>query len=144
MCVDHRVICKCATNSVSFNFRDNVMPENVIRALYCPRCSSDLAFDPESMVRDNTWVIDYDMEVAEFMKPKLPAARITPEFIFDKGYATWRGVYPGDEVDSAREREEIVKLAKTDPKRYFTEFKTWAVTRMERLKSEGWRKANEA
>ena len=144
MCVDHRVICKCATNSVSFNFRDNVMPTNVIRGLYCPRCSSDLAFDPESMVRDNTWVIDYDMEIAECMKPKLPAAQITPEFIFDKGYATWRGVYPHDEVDSAKEREEIVKLAKTDPKRYFTEFKTWAVTRMERLKSEGWRKANEA
>jgi len=105
MCVDHRVMCKCATNSVSFNFRDNVMPENVIRTLYCPHCSSDLAFNPDTMVRDNAWIIDYDMEVAEFLRPKLQqTGSITPEFIFDKGYATWRGVYPNDEVDSARER----------------------------------------
>lgn len=144
MCVDHRVMCKCATQTVSFNFRDDVMPAEVIRSLYCPRCSSDLAFDPESMVRDNAWVIDFDMEVAALMSQKMPSLRITPEFIFDKGYATWRGVYPGDEVDSAKEREEILKLAKTDPKRYFTEFKSWAVSRMERLKKEGWRKANEA
>lgn len=144
MCVDHRVMCKCKTNSVSFNFRDDVMPTEVIRTLYCPRCSGDLALNPDTMISDNGWIIDYDMEVAQFMAPKLPTGKITPERIFDQGYATWRGIYPGDQEDSAREREELVKLAKVDPKRYFAEFKSWAVNRMERLRQDGWRKAHEA
>jgi hypothetical protein len=68
---------------------------------------------------------------------------VTPEFIFDEGYCTWRGVYPGDHLDSAREREELLKLAKTDKKRYFEEFAGWGIKRMERLALQGWRKANE-
>lgn len=144
MCVDHRVLCQCKANSVSFNFRDEVMPQEVIRALYCPQCACDISVDPTTMIADNGWVIDYDLEIAQMMGTKLPARAITPEFIFDGGYATWRGVYPGDQEDSAREREELVKLSKIDTRRYLAEFKTWAITRMERLKQDGWRKANEA
>ena len=144
MCVDHSKMCSCGKSSASFNFRDEVLPFEAISGLYCPACSRDVHYDASTMLADNGWVIEYNMEVARFMmQKKSPASQVTPEFLFDEGYCTWRGVYPGDHIDSAREREELLKLAKTDKKRYFEEFKTWGVKRMERLALAGWRKANE-
>lgn len=46
-----------------------------------------------------------------------------------------------DHADSAREREELVKLSRVDPRRYLEEIKKWGIERMERLAREGWRKA---
>ena len=74
----------------------------------------------------------------------VPADVVVPGLLFDEGYCTWRGIYPNDHIDSARERDELVKLAKTDPKRYFEELRTWGNKRMDRLAREGWRKAHEA
>ena len=54
------------------------------------------------------------------------------------------GVYPGDNIDSVREREKIIALAKTNPAEYFKKLRSWAVERMEKLKNEGWRKAQNA
>jgi hypothetical protein len=145
MCVDHKITCSCGKNSASFNFKDDLLPHEVVNKLYCPDCSSSAHYDPESMIADNGWIIDYNMEVARFMAQKIaPAGAVVPGFLFDEGYCTWRGVYPNDHIDSARERDELVKLAKTDPRRYFEELKTWGNKRMERLAREGWRKANEA
>jgi hypothetical protein len=98
------------------------------------------------MVADNGWVIEYDMDVARFSAHKLPlphAGDVSPEVLFDEGYATWRGIYPGDHEDNVRERAEIVKLAKSDPRGYLEKVRTWANGRMERLRQEGWRKAVE-
>lgn len=146
MCTEYKRVCRCTKKEASFNFKDNIMPPEVIEALYCPECSRNIAFDPISMVEDNGWIIKYDMEVASLYRKRLPYEDLEdflPEMLFDKGYATWRGIYPGDHIDSAREREELAKLAKTDSKRYFKEMREWAIKRMERLKKEGWRKANE-
>ncbi len=146
MCIEYKTVCKCAKREASFNFKDNLMPPEVVEALYCPECSKNIAIDPISMIEDNGWIIKYDMEVAALYRHKLPyddVENFLPETLFDKGYATWRGIYPGDHIDSAREREELAKLAKTDPQRYFREIKEWAINRMERLRKEGWRKANE-
>jgi hypothetical protein len=98
------------------------------------------------MIRDNGWVIAYNMEVARFMLNHLPepTGGITPEFLFDEGYGTWRSVTPTDGIDSVREREQILQYAKTDPKRYFAELRSWGTARMARLAQEGWRKAREA
>ena len=95
------------------------------------------------MLRDNGWIIKYDMDVVQFMKQKLPGADLTPDFIFDQGYCTWNGIYPGDQADSIREREELLRLAKIDKRKYLEEFRSWGVRRAERLEREGWRKANE-
>jgi hypothetical protein len=96
------------------------------------------------MLSDNGWIIQFDMEVARFAMQKIsPASEVTPEFLFDEGYCTWRGVTPTDHIDSVKERQELAKLAKTDRKRYFEEMKSWANTRMERLARAGWRKAQE-
>jgi len=143
MCMDHKISCSCGRSSASFNFKDDVLPSEIIEKLYCPECSADVSFDPESMVEDNAWVIAYDMDMAKFMGNKLPVAEVTPNAIFDEGYCAWRGVYPTDHIDSVREREELVKLSKINTQKYFTEFRRWSIERMDRLSKEGWRKANE-
>lgn len=144
MCVDHSINCSCGKHHASFNFKDDTLPHEVITRLYCPACSPSVAYDSSTMLSDNGWYIAFDMDVARFMLQKTaPAHHVTPEFIFDEGYCTWRGVTPSDHIDSVRERNELTQLAKTDRKRYFEEIKSWASTRMERLAREGWRKALE-
>jgi hypothetical protein len=142
MCVEHKKVCICGQNSASFQFRDEIMPEEVIERLHCPVCSSRVQYDGETMVRDNGWIIQYDMDVVRFMRQKLPVADVTPGYLFDEGYCTWDGIYPTDRVDSVREREELVDLAKTDKKKYIERFRTWGINRMDRLAKEGWRKAD--
>ena len=95
------------------------------------------------MLIDNGWIIEYDMAVARFAGAKLPHREMTPELLFDEGYCTWRGISPTDYVDSARERGDLVKMSKINPKKYLEEFKRWGIERMERLANEGWRKAYE-
>jgi hypothetical protein len=141
MCVEHRIVCKCGRNSASFNFRDEVMPVEVIDRLYCPECSDTVSFSGERMLRDNGWIIEYDMEVAKFAGRTLAGSEITPAFLFDEGYCCWRGIYPQDLEDSLNERRQLVSLSKISPAQYIEEFRQWGVRRMERLQAEGWRKA---
>jgi hypothetical protein len=141
MAHEHR--CSCGARSASFHFRDNLLPEQVVAALYCPECAPAAA-DPATSVRDNGWVVTYDMDVARMMTASKIAGTVTPAALFDDGYCTWNGMYPGDHLDSVRERDAITALAKTDPKEYLRRLRTWAVERSERLKHEGWRKAQNA
>jgi len=144
--MEHSVLCKCGKREASFNFKNEIMPPEVIDSLYCPACSQDVVQQSDRMLSDNGWIICYDMEVAGLYGTKLPVSdrdNLTPETLFDEGYATWRGVYPGDHKDSAEERAAITRLAKENPKKYFEEMKNWAIGRMERLRENGWRKANE-
>ena len=145
MCMDHAVHCQCGSKTARFQFKDSLLPPEAIMDLRCPACASGVTFDPQTMLRDNGWVLVFNMEIARFMLNKLPvpASRITPEFLFDEGYGTWRGITPTDALDSVCEREQILHYAKTDPKRYFHELRTWGTARMTRLAKEGWRKARE-
>ncbi len=142
MCMDYKLNCECGKRFASFNFKDGIFPPEVISRLYCPECSKDVRFSPDRMLYDNGWIIEYDMDVAKFIGQRF--GNITPEFLFDEGYCTWRGMTPTDHIDSLMERESIVTLARTDPRRYLEEIKNWAKYRMERLQKEGWRKAKEA
>ncbi len=144
MCVAHQITCTCGKNSASIHAKDSILSAEVIQRLFCPACSGKVDFDPATMLSDNGWIIEYNMEMARFMMQNIsPAHEVSPGFIFDEGYCTWNGVHPHDIVDSAKERQELVKLAQTDNKKYFEEFKNWGVNRMERLAREGWRKAHE-
>lgn len=145
MCVDHKIICECGRAAVSINLKDEMMPPEVIKALYCPECSARVAIDSSTMLSDNGWVIDYDMEIASFASSsKLRGGvRLTPEFIFDEGYCTWKGVYPGDVEESVVEKQQLLELCRQDKMRYVREFRRWTLDRMERLSKSGWRKANE-
>lgn len=141
----HEISCRCGKGLAGFNFRNEIMSGEVINSLYCPDCSRDVTVDPSTMLADNGWVIEYDMEVARFQAQKIPAPpeAVTPGFIFDKGFCTWRGLYPSDHIDSVAERQEIIMLAKINPRKYLEEMKEWAGKRMERLEREGWRKARD-
>ncbi len=146
MCMEHVYTCKCGAKEVSITYKNELMPHETLISIYCPNCSGDIKFNPETMVSDNGWILEYDMEVAKFSSHKLPAddvTRLSPELLFREDYCSWRGVYPGDHIDSIKEREEIISLAKTNPKLYLEKIKDWATNRMEHLRKEGWKKANE-
>ena len=147
MCMEFSLKCQCGKSQASFHFQDNLMSPEVISRLFCPSCKRETDLDPVSSIEDNGWALEYDMAVARFAAANLPShikANLSPATLFDEGYATWRGIYPGDHIDSALEREEIVKLAKVNPREYMVRMREWANSRMERLASEGWRKANAA
>jgi len=144
MCMEIKKVCKCGQNEASFHLRDNVMIPEVVSQLYCPNCSSEMELDDFSMIHDNGWVIEYDMILASSLaenKLGMNKDDVNPEFLFDQGYATWKETYPGELEDIVEEKEKVVALMKEDPKRYFQEIRRWANARMERLKEEGWRKA---
>lgn len=143
MCMAFEKPCRCGNASAGFQFKDNILSPDTVRELYCPSCASDIRFDPECMIVDNGWVIEYDMDVARFLGRQAVGLSLTPAGIFDGGYCTWNGFYPGDHRDSVRERERITALAKTAPEQYLREIKTWATQRVNRLRQEGWRKAHE-
>ena len=147
MCQEVRKTCKCGQNSAQFHLRDNVLSREVISELYCPHCSDRIEPDPSTMVMDNGWIIVYDMDLARFMamsKLTLDAEQVQPGYIFDMGYACWLEMYPGEKEDILEERAEIMQLQKTDPGRYLKEISSWNIARIDRLKADGWRKAQAA
>ena len=122
---------------------DCIIPEEVITAIYCPEESKNVTFNDKTMVGDNGWIIEYDMDVARFYGEHAhkDPAKITPGFLFMRGLASWTGTTPTDQVDLPKERDRIMSLRNEDPKHYMDEFKKWANSRVERLKKEGWKKA---
>lgn len=144
MCMAYERHCLCGKGAASFHFKDNIVTEKAIKDLYCPSCAKSVPFEESSMVADNGWIIRYDMELARFASNGKIHGDLSPDLLFDEGYCTWNGMYPGDHIDSVREREAITALAKTNPMEYLKQLKNWAVERTEKLKHEGWRKAQHA
>lgn len=141
----HAIIrqCACGARLANIHHRDALLPEDAILAVHCPDCAVDL--DESSMVMDNGWIIQYDLEVARhFLQRCLSADEVTPERLFSDGWSSWNGLTPTDVWDKSMEMNELVASTKGDPKRYVQEFKTWTVGRTARLASEGWRKAQAA
>jgi hypothetical protein len=127
--------------------RDNIMSQEVLAGLYCPECSGDVELDPDTMLMDNDWIIEYDMELAKFLavsKLMVDPETVRPGFVFDGGYACWQEMYPGEQQDVLEERKEILALQKEDPARYLKEISSWNIARIQRLKADGWRKAQAA
>lgn len=144
MCQEVRKTCSCGKKHAQFHLRDNVMGQEVIDRLFCPSCSGNQEFDSVTMVRDNGWIIEYDMDLARMFaitKLSMDPTHVNPELIFDEGYVTWREMYPGETVDISDERNKIIALKESDPKEYLAAINSWAVERIQRLKDDGWRKA---
>jgi hypothetical protein len=147
MCQEIRKICHCGQFSAQFHLRDNLLSQEVIVGLYCPHCSGEVKLDPQSMLMDNGWVIEYDMDLARFLLTSrllLEKEQIQPGYIFDSGYACWLEMYPGEKGDILEERAEIMKLQQENPRQYLREISRWNIDRIQRLKEEGWRKAQAA
>ncbi|MBU0945269.1 MAG: hypothetical protein KJ804_09780 [Proteobacteria bacterium] len=144
MCQEVRRTCSCGQKDATFHLRDNVMGPEVIERLLCPSCSAEQLHDPETMVDDNGWVIEYDMDIARMFaisKLAMNPAHVNPQFVFDHGYANWREMYPGETRDIVDERAEIIAMKERNPKEYLSTINSWAVARIKRLKAAGWRKA---
>jgi hypothetical protein len=143
MCQAETQKCQCGQSEAVLHFGNNVLPANVVRALYCPNCSRTLDHNPETMLIDNGWVIDFEIDGARLFASEFPASNeeITPEFIFDNGFCSWVGYTPTDQQDSYAEKQAIIELAKTDRARYFSEMRDWSNNRVKRLAEAGWRKA---
>ena len=144
MCIDIRKTCECGQHHVQFHLRDNIMSREVIMRLFCPACSSGTSPEQATMLNDNGWVIEYDLELAQFLaaaKLQLPPDVVDPAFLFDGGYATWQEMYPGEQQDILTERREIMELLKTDSREYLQQISSWNIARVARLKAAGWRKA---
>ncbi|HID97508.1 MAG TPA: hypothetical protein EYP57_04885 [Thermodesulfobacteriaceae bacterium] len=147
MCLEIRKTCSCGSRSVQFHMRDNILSEEVLLDLYCPACSESVTLNPKNMIDDNGWIIEYDMDLARFLmvsKLQVTADMVSPEYLFDSGYATWQEMYPGEHEEIREERNEIITMLKTDPARYLQEISRWNIARVQRLKADGWRKAQAA
>ena len=147
MCIDVRKKCECSNQVVQFHLRDNVLLPEVISRVFCPSCPGDGAFDNGSMLCDNGWTIEYDMVLARALlerKLQIEPEEVTPEFIFDKGYACWQELYPGENEDIKVDRENIIKLLKEDRNEYLLAMQNWNIERIEKLKAAGWRRVQQA
>jgi hypothetical protein len=132
---------------VQFHLLDNILVSQVISRLFCPSCPGSSAFDEETMLYDNEWIIEYDMDLARTMlekKMQIDPEDVVPAFIFDKGYACWQEMYPGERLDIKEEREKIIELLQQDRNVYLHAMQNWNIERIERLKAEGWRKVQQA
>ena len=139
--------CECGAQVVQFHLRDNVLSPEVVARLFCPLCPGDGAFDKNSMINDNGWVIEYDMVLATMQLVQgrmLDSDMVTPEHIFDQGYACWLETYPGEKAEIHGERQRIIAFKEQGHQRYLQEMITWNVNRLSELKKNGWRKAQAA
>lgn len=115
MCMDVRKKCECGKNLIQFHLRDNILLPEVITNLYCPECHGPEIFDSASMLNDNGWIIEYDMVMAQMtvvQKIMVDIESVTPEFIFDRGYASWQEMYPGRMPKSSRRGTRSFSLPK--------------------------------
>ncbi len=75
---------------MQFHLRDNIMSSEVGDRVFCPTCPGNEAFDRETMVEDNGWVIEYDMDLARMLAMTKLGGKpvdVDPGFVFDEGYA---------------------------------------------------------
>jgi hypothetical protein len=137
--------CVCGRKLAHLNFRDNLLSPEILVNLYCPECGLQANFDPETMVADCGWIMEYDMEGAKCLASKgsLPQP-LTPETIFDEGYLTWQGFAPGDHDIRAAMHARLAPLIKEDMSRYVQALKTEWLSHVEGLKAAGWRRAQQA
>jgi hypothetical protein len=138
-------LCFCGRQAAYLNFRDNLLPPEILVTLFCPECSLQADFDPETMVADCGWVMEYDMEGAQtfFSKRGLSLA-LTPGIIFDEGYLTWQGFSPGDHEIRAELHQRLAPLIQQDMNLYLQTLKTEWLAHVDRLKAAGWRRAQQA
>jgi hypothetical protein len=145
MCMAIEKECKCGKESARLHHLNSILPYETILNVYCPSCSKEVEFKAETMLKDNGWIIEYDMSVAGLYSKKmgLEGTHLTPERIFDEGFCSWQGFTPNDLHRANEEKRELSELAKTDMRRYIETMREWSIRRHERLRQEGWRKARE-
>lgn len=145
MCLSITRACACGKHEAHFMHRDNLLPTQILLNLYCPRCRTQVEWNPATMIEDGGWILEYDMEDAEYqMEKKGFSQPITPEFIFEEGYCCWNGLTPHDLEERTRLYEELAPLLTQDRRLYIQRFKETMLQHVSDLKAAGWRKAQNA
>jgi hypothetical protein len=142
MCQNQRRYCDCGRQAVSFIFRDNLLPPEILVNLYCPECRPRAAWDGATMLEDCGWVLEYDVDRAQsYFSLRGVKAEASPQFLFDRGYLTWQGLAPGDEEVNRRLHQRLAPLIEQDLALYLKTLKAEWVVHAAELKAAGWRKA---
>ena len=145
MCMAIEKECVCGKETARLHHLNSILPYETVKTIYCPFCSKDVDFDAGTMIRDNGWIIEYDMDVVSLYAVKMGLSRegVTPELIFDEGYSAWQGFTPTDLHQANEEKTALAQVAKTDKAKYLQMIREWSINRARKLKEEGWRKARE-
>lgn len=145
MCLQQSRVCACGRQTAYLNFYDNILTPEILVALYCPECRHLATFDAETMVEDCGWIMEYDLEGAQFLlKQRGITVEVTPEFLFDEGYLSWQGFTPHDlEVNAALHRR-LEPLIKENLPLYMKTLKEEWLAYVREVKAAGWRKAQRA
>ena len=145
MCYSVRRQCVCGREEAEFMLRDNLLPQEILINLYCPACRDLADWDPENMVEDNGWILEYDLEGARFlMWQRGITQEISPAFLLEEGYFSWNGLTPYDLEERRRLHAELAPLLKQDRLQYLNAIKETMLQYVAGLKAAGWRKAQAA
>ncbi len=146
MCLHQTVKCVCGKGKAYMFHRDSILPEEVLIELFCPECSSSVKVDPSCMICDAGWIIHYDMDIASyFLKQRgIQVENLTPEFIFDNDYCSWYGLSPNDIDENTKLTRELAYLKDVSMLDYIEAFKSKRLEQVKKLKSMGFRKAQDA
>jgi hypothetical protein len=137
-----RRFCLCGRQTAYLLFRDNLLPPAVLVNLYCPDCQDQAQWDAETMMRDNGWIMEFDIPVAlKVMSRQGLEGPVTPEWIFDEGYVSWQGLSPLDHEESEAMHRRLAPLIHEDLALYLKTLKSQWSEHVAALKAAGWRKA---
>ncbi len=142
MCQSYRKLCACGQNTAEIFFGRMLLDEKAIAQVYCPECSHSIETGCDSRVWDNGWVLELNMDIVRTRAPitGISPEKVTANWVFDEGYATWVGITADDFQRREQERSEIQKIAKTDLKADMQAMREWGLSREKRFMEEGWRK----
>lgn len=143
MCLSLQRQCSCGSDVASLFHMNSILPEEVVVAVHCPACSDQVAFNEATMIRDNGWIIEYDLDLAarHLRRHGIDPDTLTPQRIFDEGYSSWNGLTPTDAYDKSMELQALWAESQGDRRKYFEDTKKWTMERTQRLAAAGWRKA---
>jgi hypothetical protein len=141
MCLNLRRFCTCGRNSAHLNCRDNLLPGEILVNLFCPQCRPG-GLDPDAMLEDCGWVLEYDVERAQaYFALRGIQGPATPQFIFDEDYLSWQGLAPGSQEVNARLHQRLAPLIQEDLALYLKTLRSEWIAHTAELKAAGWRKA---
>jgi len=141
MCMNLLRYCFCGRNFAYLNFRDDLLPADILINLFCPECRPGSIAD-DTVLQDCGWVLEYDVERAQdHFAAKGIRNRATPEFIFDEGYLSWQGLAPADQELHPRVHQRLAPLIKQKLSHYLQSLHSEWTDHVAQHKAAGWRKA---
>lgn len=145
MCMQHHRHCFCGRHHAHLSFRDNILPPEVLVNLYCPECRSAAAWQPDTMVEDCGWILEFDLAAAQaFFQKRGIKRQVTADYLFDEGYLSWQGLSPHDLEVNADLHRRLEPLSRENMAQYLQALKQEWLAHVAQLKAAGWRKAQNA